>query len=161
MEKPLRLKSVSKYFKLTSIDGLNDYCNELQRIHNNLHKYRIVDNEIKEDIFGEPYIVFQYFDTEDIEEKIKQQVTYFGEILSVPFKLQEYDDIVTKYINNELMIIFNKEYTVKDKLNPLIYRLVIYYIANRGNVPDEEDSKKIVPKSKGKWYVVSQSPSKS
>lgn len=150
MESTPKVKSVSKLYKLTSIEGLNNYALALEKVHNNLHKYSVVDNEIKEDILGDPYVVFQYMDTEDLEERNKQKVSYFAELLNIPSRLEDFDDIVTKHWNNELVMTFYHEYSNKDKMNPILYRIVIYFVTIKGGVTDKEDMDKVTPTAKKK-----------
>ena len=79
----VKLKSRSQYFALTNTEHLSDYVLELDKIANNNHKYTIVDNEIRLDMFGNPFVILQYADNPEMEEKKKKQFSFFGELISI------------------------------------------------------------------------------
>jgi hypothetical protein len=144
MEKAPLMKSCSKYYELTNIDSLNNYVLALDKVINNPHKYAVVDNDIRFDIFGNPFVIFQYSDKPDMEEKKKKQYSFFGEIISIA-NLERYDDLTNKHWAKEIVITFIKEYSTKDKENPMHYKLVIYYKVNDGNILESEKAKSIMP----------------
>lgn len=150
MESAPKLKSISKLYRLTSIEGLNNYALALEKIHNNLQKYSVVDNEIKEDILGDPYVILQYMNIEDVAECNKQKVSYFAELLSVPSRLEDFDNIVTKHWSNELVMTFCHDYSNRDKMNPILYKIVIYFVVIKGGTVDKKEVDKVKPISKKK-----------
>lgn len=147
MEKIPVMKSCSKYYELTNIDSLNNYVLALDKVINNPHKYTVVDNDIRFDMFGNPFVIFQYGDKPDMEEKKKKQFSFFGEIISI-INLDRYDDLTDKHWAKEIVMTFVKEYSTKDKENPMHYKLVIYYKANDGNVLEPEKAVAIMPVEK-------------
>lgn len=147
MEKRPKLKSISKYYELTSLDQLHEYVETLQFIYNTPEKYQIVDNEVRTDNFGSPYIIFQYFENDLVEDRLVVKAVFHGVIYSIPSHLEEFDKIATKHINDELKMFFVQDYQIKDKENPLLYRLVMYLVPNEE--PITKDSETVTPK-KGK-----------
>ena len=146
MESKPKFKSVSALYNITNIDDLNKYTSALQKVYNNPHKYMIIENEIRTDIFGEPYVIFQYKLNEAEEDYLKQKQTYFGEYLSIPSGLEDFDDIATKNMNDELRIIYYKDYETKDKLNPQKYRIVLYAVPTMYGVLDTSSVRQSAPK---------------
>ena len=136
MEKTPVIKSHSEYFELTNTDELSKYVLLLDKIAHNNHKYQIVDNDIRLDMFGNPFIIFQYRDTVDLEErKTKKKFSFFGEIIS-RIHLDEFDELVNKDWAKEIKLCYIGEFTTKDKENPMFYRIVIYYKVNEKNALD-------------------------
>lgn len=149
MEKSPVLKSISKYFELTNQDYLNDYILMLDKVTNNPHKYTVVDNDIRLDMFGNPFVIFQVADNTEMEEKKKKQYSFFGEIISI-VHLDRFDELTNKHWNNEIKMTLVKEYSTKDKENPMHYKLVIYYKTNDSNVLDSTKALEAMPVDKRK-----------
>jgi hypothetical protein len=148
MEKTPVVKSHSEYFELTNTDELGEYVLLLDKIANNNHKYHIVDNDIRLDMFGNPFIIFQYSDITDLEEKkLKKKFSFFGEIIS-RIHLDEYDDLINKDWAKEIKLCYIGEFTTKDKENPMFYRIVIYYKINDKNVLDGSLLNQYMPNDK-------------
>jgi hypothetical protein len=150
MEKTPVIKSHSEYFELTNTDELNEYVLLLDKISHNNHKYQIVDNDIRLDMFGNPFIIFQYRDIIDLEEKaknVKKKYSFFGEIIS-RIHLDEFDELVNKDWAKEIKICYIGEFTTKDKENPMFYRIVIYYKINDKNVADSYLVNQFMPNDK-------------
>ena len=96
MEPKPKLGFKAKYFSLTSTQDLNGYSTLLATIYNNLHKYKIVSNIIKLDMFGNPYIIFTYKDNLSETEKEESPIDCFGEIIPVS-NLERYETICTSH----------------------------------------------------------------
>jgi len=144
MEKSPVLKSKSQYFDLTNTDHLRDYALALDKVSNNPHKYTVVDNDIRYDMFGNPFVIYQYADNIEMEEKRKKQFSYFGEIISIK-NLDTFDDLTTKHWANEIKMTFVREFSTKDKENPMHYKIVIYYKVNNNNTLDGEKAVREMP----------------
>jgi len=147
MEAPLVVKSRSRFLNLTNLESLNDYTNLLAKIYNNPHKYAIIDGEIKVDTFGDPYITFQYSDIENLEETQKPKATFFGEIIFLRSNLEIFDQLTDDHVAQKIKILFAKDYTTKDKTNPVMYRLVIYMQAIKGETINQKDITSVIPKT--------------
>ena len=131
MESAPVLVSRSFYFELTNSDHLHEYCLELDKIKNSPHKYNIVDNDIRYDIFGNPFVILQYADNINEEQKIKKLFSYFGEIISIK-NLERFDSLTTDHWAGKINMTFIQEYSTKDKENPMHYKIIIYYMNCRG-----------------------------
>lgn len=133
MEPKPKLGFKAKYFSLTSTQDLNGYSTLLATIYNNLHKYKIVSNIIKLDMFGNPYIIFTYKDNLSETEKEESPIDCFGEIIPVS-NLERYETICTSHLNKELEIIYINEFMTKSKEDdifvPIIFYIVIYLKTN-------------------------------
>jgi len=140
MELPSLPKSRSKFFQLTNSSDLNDYTNLLAKCANNQHKYSVPENPIQVDSFGDPYVVFQYFDDESVEDSKKNKVTFFGQILQLrsPSDLATFDELTDDHHAAKIKIVYAYDYTTKDKIAPVIYRLVIYTQAIKGESIDNK-----------------------
>ena len=149
MDKSPVMKSCTKHYELTNIDHLNNYVLALDKVVNNSHKYTVIDNDIRLDMFGNPFIIFQYGDNTAEEEKRKKQFSYFGEIISIA-NLERFDDLTEKHWANEIQMTLIKEYSTKDKENPMHYKLVIYYKVNDSNIINQEQGSSTMPVDKRK-----------
>lgn len=150
MEPTPVFKSRTKFFSLTNLDNLIAYCGLLEKCYNNKHKYNIVDNEIKVDSFGDPYVIFQYYEKEGLDERIKSTASFFGEIFPLKSDLERYDTLVNDHNATNIQITFINDYTTKDKINPFMYRLVIYFKIAKNETVDSEAAKNISPLKKDK-----------
>lgn len=146
MEKQPERKSITKYFDLTNTDHLIEYCQYLDKVANNAHKYIIIDNGIRYDMFGNPFIIFHISDFIDQDEKKKNKISFFAEIISIR-NLESYDDLVTKHWEEKIRLCFVEEFSTKDKENPMHYKIIIYYKVNNENILDKE-AEKLMPKPK-------------
>lgn len=149
MEKPPVMISHTQFFQLTDKDDLEAYASLLSKINSNTHKYKLVDNDVRLDMFGNPFIIFQYGDIEEEEEKIKKKFDFFGEIISI-INLSRYDELTTDHWAEKIKMTLVKEYTTKDKENPMHYKLVIYYKINEGNTLEEKNAIETMPVDKRK-----------
>lgn len=136
MEPKPKLAFKAKYFSLTNTQELDGYASLLANIYNNMHKYDIVSNMIKLDMFGNPYIVFTYKDNLSETEKEEKIVDCLGEIIPV-HDLERYETLCTSHLNKELEIIYINEFMTKSKEDdifvPIIYYIVIFLKTN-GNI---------------------------
>ena len=138
-------KSKSKFLQLTNIEDLNEYTNLLAKCYNNPHKYSMPSNDIQIDTFGDPYIIFQYFDIESLEETKKPKVSFFGQIILLRSDLDLFDRLTDDHHCGMIKMIFAQDFTTKDKINPLLYRLVLYMKANSGEAIDPKLAEAVTP----------------
>lgn len=155
MEASPKRKSQTLYYNLANTDEMYQYASYLGKLYNNLHKYTIVSNDILEDQFGSPYVLLHYYDNLGLEERQhnKKAVMFDCKIFFVPNNLDEWDEIITRHIDeaDQLKITFIGDYTIKDKENPLIFKLVIYVqpAINDATV-NLKDAEKVSPKQGSK-----------
>lgn len=146
MEKSPVYKSLTKVLELTSIEQLTEYVTYLQNVANNPHKYSLIDNTIKADMFGNPFIVIQLKDNVDEEEKQKKEFSLFGQIIS-QVHLDDYDKLTDDHWDNKIKLTYIQDFYVKDKENPMYYKLVIYYKVNEANILKSDQVKLLMPRS--------------
>ena len=146
MEAKPKLRSRSHYLQLTNIDDITKYASLLGAVLNNAHKYVVVDNTIKADIFGNPYIIFSYSDNENEEERIQDKYSVFGKIVSVGY-IQDYDDLVTDHWAGKIKLIYVQDYCTKDKEAPFLFKLMIFVKAHVNQNIKDEDLQRVKPVS--------------
>ena len=90
-----------------------------------------------------------YGTDEEGDEKKKKEYSFFGEIISI-IHLDRFDELTNKHWANEIKMTLVKEYSTKDKENPMHYKLVIYYKVNDSNVLDTIKAQEAMPVDKRK-----------
>ena len=149
MEKPPVKVSHSEYLELTNIDHLNRYTELIGKINNSKDRYGIIDNDVRLDTFGNPYIIFHYYEIPEVKERKIPGFTFFGEIISMS-NLDKFDSLITDHWAEKIKLIYLQEFSNRDKEAPMIYKLVIYYKTKNGKQLTEEEKQLLSPRqSKG------------
>ena len=152
MEASLVRKSKTKYYNLAIQDEAFEYSSELGKIYSNNHKYTIVSNDILEDQFGAPYVLLHYYDTISLEEKNKKKnINFTCLIYQIPGDLKLWDDLISRHIDetDKLKVIFIGDYCIKDKMNPLLFKLVLFIDPTKEDISIDENSLKNVSPLQG------------
>lgn len=145
MEKTPTYKSTTKIFELTDIEKLNEYTSILSNIANNIHKYTLIDNCLQLDMFGNPFIILQIKDNIDLEEKKVKTFSFFGQIIS-EVNLVNYDQLTDDHWADIIRLVYCDDFYVKDKENPMYYKIVIYYKINDSNILQSDFAKLLMPR---------------
>jgi hypothetical protein len=143
------LTSHSKFLSLTNTESLSAYCLLLDKVIGSPNKYNIVNNDIEYDPFGNPYVIFQYYEKPEEEERKIKKMSFFAEIVDV-HDLERYDSLVNSHLKNDIKFVLIKNCVEKLKDNFRIYYILIYIKALEGYIIDEGELKKIAPKEKTK-----------
>ena len=145
MEKPPVKVSRSEHLELTNVDHLNRYTELLGKIHNNVHKYGIIDNEVRIDALGNPYLVFHYYDIPLEKERKIKGLDFFGEVIQMA-DLDKFDSLITDHWADKIKLIYLQEFSTKDKEAPVTYKLAIYHKVKDGKQLNELEKQVLAPR---------------
>jgi hypothetical protein len=147
MEASPKITSHSKFFSLTSTDTLNEYCLLLDKVSNSPNKYNIYNNDIEYDPFGNPYVIFQYYNKQEEQERVIKKTSFFGEIIDI-YDLEKYDSLVNDHSAKKVKLSYIKLCTEKLKETFRIYYIVIYVKPEEGFVIEDGEIKRFTPKER-------------
>jgi hypothetical protein len=127
MEKPPVQKSRSALFNLSQKEELEKYIKVLDKIANNNHKYIILNNQIQNDNYGDPFVIMHYIDMIGEEERSNNKIHYSAEILNVPGDLDRFDTLMEKIWSKEIILTFLEDFKHQEKDFFYMYKLIFYY----------------------------------
>lgn len=149
MEASPKYKSHTQYLGLSSTLDLYEFAKILEKCYNNPQKYTIINKNIETDSFGDPYTVASYKENPDeyCKPPEKYKAEFFSEIINLRGDLKTLDELVEDHWANTKQIVFMQDFTTKDKIAPIYYRVIIYLVPTKGNVisPDDRTIKAIKP----------------
>ena len=130
MEKSPVKKSCSALFKLSNKQDLKEYIAVLDKIANNDHKYIILNNQIQNDCYGDPYVIMHYVNMTEEEERSKNKMHYSAEIINIPNELEKFDTLMEKIWSKEIVLTFMEDFQHKEADFFFLYKLIFYYKAS-------------------------------
>lgn len=144
MEPSPKRQSFSKFLKLDVTENLLEYCLLLEKVLNSPNKYVVVDNTVKRDCFGSPFIVFHYMDNLSEPEREKPKYNVRGNIISF-LNLEGFDSVVTKDWEGSLKLIFVDDFSVRDKDTVMMYKVILFVTPVSGYTMKIDELGKIKP----------------
>lgn len=146
MEASPKVRSNSAFLELTNTQNLNEFTTILEKCFNSPFKYSLLNKEIKLDQLGDPYVVCQYLEKYELDDRQKLKGKFFGQILGLRTGLPEYDKLASDHLNKKIKMIFVEDFCTRDKVTPYHYRIVIYIKPVNGNIIEDNEIVAIKPK---------------
>lgn len=155
MKKPT-LKSRSKYFELSTLEGRTEYIFLLDKISNNPHKYTVISDSVKAGFQGDAAALIHYSEDPNEEDRKKNLVSFFCEQLIIPHDLEKYDSLIEASWKKEVQITWVKEFRHKEK--ELEYD---YYLVFCCKMSTKQTMKNIKPEPRRSKQIIDKTPTPS
>ena len=150
------LKSKTKYCELATLEGRTDYIFLLDRIANNPHKYTVINDVVKPGMMGDATALIHYSEDPSEEDRKKNLVSFFCEMLVIPHDLEKYDKLIEASWEKKIQISWVKEFRHKEKELEYDYYLVFYC-----KIGSKQTMKNIKPEPRRNKQIIDKTPQPS